>query len=91
MIDEPQPGGLIDGHWILDWIIVLLVMIGIVIGGIWLIGKAFSCPYVEDVSSCFPYNMPPWFPIVIVGVMALILFVLFQIGKCIPDKEKIVA
>lgn len=49
--------------------------------------RIFNCPYVEDVSSCFPYNMPKWFPLfVIVSFPLLILlFIFITIKSKTPD------
>lgn len=87
MIDEPQAGGLIDKYWILNVIIIPLVVLGILIGSTYLILNAFDCPYVEDVSSCFPYNMPEWFALVPVLGIPLLLFALFWLRKYIPVGE----
>jgi len=59
MFEEPQ-SGLIDIHWFISYIIIPLVLIGTIVGIFYGIGTLFKCPYIEDVSSCFPYNLPDW-------------------------------
>lgn len=66
-MNEPQTGGLIDRYWILNWIIVPTVIILLMV----LVLKLFSCPYVNVVDSCFPYNLPNWVKIAL-PIFALI-------------------
>jgi len=80
--DEPQAGGLLDGHWLVTRIIVPLFLIGLLVGIIYWIG--YSCPYTEDVSSCFPYNLPDWvkivLPLALIIIPIMILILIFKIG-----------
>lgn len=75
IMDEAQDRGLIDRYWILNYIIIPTILIGIVIG----------ITYIEDVSSYFPYNMPKWFAwILIIGlpICIIILLRLKSFSKC---------
>ena len=45
----------------------------------------FNCPYIEDVSSCFPYNLPTWvtfaIPIAIFGIIVCLFVLLCRLVK----------
>lgn len=68
---EPQSGGLIDKYWIMYNVITPLIFIFIAVGLFHVI--THSRPYIEDVSSCFPYNLPRW---VQISIPLLIVFLI---------------
>lgn len=79
MNEEAQYGGLIDKYFFLNWILIPCIIIFVIILSIKLL---FNCPYVEDVSSCFPYNMPSWFPWICLFLLIIIpIIIIFLIKK----------
>lgn len=76
-MEEAQSGGLIDKYWIFNVIVMPLLIALLLIGIIHFIGT--SCPFKEDVSGCFPYNLPAWakivvpFALIIIPIILLIL------------------
>ena len=89
--DEPQAGGLIDRYWILSWIIMPIFLLGLLVGCFYVISLFFRCPYIEDVSSCFPYNLPTWLklmsPIVLIISIFGLLYVVKKIREYVPDSS----
>jgi hypothetical protein len=85
--DEAQSGGLIDRYWIfLHWIVIPLISIASLFGIIYLIGH--SCPYIEDVSSCFPYNLPNWAMIVLpLGLIIILIVVLLLVARSVKNEK----
>ena len=81
-MNEARYGGLIDKYWILDYIIIPIVFIVLVVGIIYIIGLSLKCPYTEDVSSCFPYNLPNWIklsiPLIIIIVLGILIFLVLK-------------
>ena len=89
MNEEARAGGLIDRYWIFNWIVlpVIIVLLSIVV--MYLIGS--SCPYKEDVSSCFPYNLPDWakivVPILLIVIPLIISILLVRWFKCRENRK----
>ena len=81
-MEEARSGRLIDGYWIFHWIVFPLIFVGLIIGIIYFIGLYFDCPYVEDVSSCFPYNLPTWLkiisPVILIIIYIIILIIIHK-------------
>ena len=75
-VDEIRSGGLIDIYWIFKVIVMPLILIVTLIVIIYLIGLFYSCPYIEDVNSCFPYNLPNWVKLIMPVICILVAIIL---------------
>ena len=72
----------------------LIITLGMVIFFITFVGSLIliqkSCPYIEDVSSCFPYNLPNWakiLPFFLIPICLIVLFYMFySLGKETNEK-----
>lgn len=83
--EEARAGGLIDRYFIFNWILLPLLLILTLIGCLYLIGKLLECPYIEDVSLCFPHNLPTWakicLPVLLSIAPIIILIWLHKLNK----------
>ena len=65
----------------------LLIILVLVWMTLYFIGK--SCPYIEDVSSCFPYNLPTpikiFLPISIIFISIILILAIVHI-KSMPSE-----
>lgn len=87
MIEEARHGGLIDKYWFLEIIIVPLLLLCVIIGIIYIIIINFNCPYTEDVSSCFPYNLPNWAKLSLPLFVIIIPVIIFLIIKFVKTNN----
>lgn len=78
--EEAQYGGLIDNYWIFyNLIYPIFIILLMVLMIILIFNSLLPCPYTEDVSSCFPYNLPNWvkillpFGLIMIPIIAIIL------------------
>lgn len=88
MMEEPQSGGLIDRYWIFEWIILPIVIILTLVIILFGISHVLNCPYIEDVYSCFPYNLPNWVKLAIPLTNLLVIISLIIIVKRIGGEPK---
>lgn len=86
-MEDARTGGLIDKYWIFEVIVVPFIIISSIILLIYLIGLTLNCPYTEDVSSCFPYNLPNWMKLSLPLFLIIIPIIIFIIIKFVKTND----
>jgi hypothetical protein len=70
----------------LSYIMSLGVVVIVIICS-YVILSVFDRPYFEDVSSCFPYNIAPWFALIPVISVPICIIIFLWLNKFMGEKN----